>query len=190
MNTKMNQCIMQGIAQGDTAIIESFYRHNLCYVRNYILQNGGVTADVEDIFQEALVLLYHKLQRETLVIDVSIHTYFIAICKNKWRNQLRKQRKLYYTALPIENPDTTTTLFTETKELQEEQQRLYQKHVMTLGEDQKNVLHLFLEGNSMKEIAKIIGYSEGYARKKKYEIKEYLRQLIQQDPMYKECISI
>ncbi|MHA7056062.1 hypothetical protein ACWGOQ_0002510 [Aquimarina sp. M1] len=41
----------------------------------------------------------------------------------------------------------------------------------------------------MKEIANITGYTEGYARKKKFQVKEHLLLMIKKDPVYLELVA-
>ena len=68
MNTSSNQKIANGKLAGDTAVIKTFYTKNLPYVRRFITRHGGSMADVEDVFQDALVLIYHKLRNGSLEI--------------------------------------------------------------------------------------------------------------------------
>ena len=41
----------------------------------------------------------------------------------------------------------------------------------------------------MKDIGIVIGSSEGYARKKKFECKKTLLEMIKKDPIYQELIE-
>ena len=187
MSTK-NQKIINGIKCGDSEILKSFYKKNLPIVTKYIRKYKGTTEDVEDIFQDALVLLYHKAHSGALEsIQCSVHTYFIGICKNKWRNQWRKQRILEYQELlenqALDSSDTVIDILTKV-----DQQELFSKHFTKLSTSSKQLLRLFFEGKSMKEIAHSIGLTEGYIRKKKHINKERLTQMIQSDPTYMELV--
>ncbi|WP_299190293.1 sigma-70 family RNA polymerase sigma factor [uncultured Aquimarina sp.] len=121
---------------------------------------------VEDIFQEALVLLYHKLRSGDIELPISsIETYFIGICKNMWRNKLRKQRRIEHQEINEKNlVDTSDSILTGITK--EHQLDLFQKHLNNLSNSSKNVLNLFFEGKSMKDIASSAGYTEGHTRKK------------------------
>jgi len=185
MKTKKNQEVIDGIITGDYTILKTFYKRNLPFVRKYILQNGGTGEDIEDIFQDSLILVYNKLCSDSLQIDLSIHSYFIGVCKNKWRNQRRKQLKILYDngLIDKKEDDTQSVIDTITEE---DQAGLFHKHLYNLNNKNRNILQLFFEGKSMREIAIITGYSEGYARKKKCISKNKLIQMILQDPEYKE----
>ena len=51
------------------------------------------------------------------------------------------------------------------------------------------MLDHFFEGKSMQEIANLMGYSEAYARKKKFKTKEQLMAMIERDPLYREIAN-
>ncbi|WP_299243806.1 sigma-70 family RNA polymerase sigma factor [uncultured Aquimarina sp.] len=187
MNTTKNKQIIEGIIAGDSIVLKSFYKKNLPPVRRLILKYSGTTEDVEDIFQEALVLLYHQLRASDFEIHTSIHAYFMGICKNMWRNQIRKKQLLTYNEQLMENALDPSDSVLETIN-KEEQQKVYQKHFIRLTDRNKNVLGSYLEGKSMKDIATSNGYTEGYARKKKCMIKERLLRMIQSDQVYQELV--
>jgi len=184
---QQNQILIEGIQKGDKAVLKAFYKKNLPYVHKYILRNKGRSEDVDDVFQDSLVLIYHKLRNGSLQINSSIHSYFMEVCKNKWRNQLRKQQKVYYNDLLVRQEQDRSELIVNNL-TQEDKEQLYYKHVSCLKDDHKNILQLFFEGKSMREIAMITGYTEGYTRKKKFQIKERLLKMIKNDPVYQELV--
>lgn len=185
MNSTEERKILEGIVAGDEVIITAFYKQNLQYVRRYILQNSGNEADVEDVFQDALVVVYQKLKADSLELHSSLRTYFYGVCKNIWRNRLRKNKKLVITE---KLPDDVEVIPPEVIEYiaQKEQEHVYRKYFLNLSESCREVLQLLFQGKSMKDIAGITGYSEGYTRKKKFECKRSLIEMIEKDPMYKE----
>ncbi|WP_298311011.1 sigma-70 family RNA polymerase sigma factor [uncultured Aquimarina sp.] len=187
MNLTNNQKVVEGIIAGDSKVLKAFYKRNLPPVRRLILKYNGTTEDVEDIFQEALVLLYHKLRAGDMELHKFIHTYFIGICKNMWRNQLRKKQMLEYNELltdgAIDPSDSVMDILTK-----KHQQNVFNKHFDTLSNTNKSILRLFFEEKSNRDIADITGYSEGYTRKKKCMIKERLQKMVQSDPVYGELV--
>ncbi len=134
------------------------------------------------------MLLYHKLRTEKLETRVTIHTYFAGICKNMWRNQLRKQQLLAYQNWLVDTLETPEISIVDTL-TQADQLALYQKHLAKLNPTSTQLLQLFFEGKNMKTIASYMGYTEGYTRKKKHKVKEKLTAMIQNDPMYQEIVG-
>ncbi|WP_106790811.1 RNA polymerase sigma factor [Aquimarina sp. Aq78] len=184
-----DQIIIAGIINGDEKILTCFYKENIRYIQGYILRNNGNPEDVEDVFQDALVVLYQKLRSGLLELRVPIKTYFYGICKNLWRNRLKKKKKLilddgWYRF----EEETSEPLITDIEN--QEREHLYRKHFQKLSTENKKLLSLFFEGRSMKEISKIIGHSEGYTRKKKFEAKKKLLKMIEKDPMYNELKAV
>ncbi len=184
-----DQVIIAGIIEGDERILTCFYRDNIRYIQGYILRNYGNLEDVEDVFQDALVVLYQKLRSGLLEIRVPIKTYFYGICRNLWRNRLKKKEKLIIDDGQNRFEEGINDPLIANIENQE-REHLYRKHFQKLSADNKKLLYLFFEGKSMREISIITGYSEGYTRKKKFEAKRQLLKMIEKDPMYEELRAI
>lgn len=189
MNTTANKGIIEGIISGDHQILKSFYKRNLPIVRKVILQYQGTTEDVEDIFQEALIILYGKLRIDsTEITEYIIHNYFIGICKNLWRNQWRKvsttisQEICFHTI--IDESESIIDLLT-----QQNKEQVFHKHLQKLNLNSRQILKSFMEGISMRDISNTMEYTEGYTRKKKHLIKEHLTKMVQNDPTYKELMA-
>ncbi len=178
--------LIAGIIDGDERILTRFYRDNIRYIQGYILRNYGNFEDVEDVFQDALVVLYQKLKSGILEIRVPITTYFYGICKNLWRNRLRKKQRLILENEQSRFEGVNDTIMNDIEN--QEREHLYRKHFQKLSTDNKRLLQLFFEGRSMKEISNITGYTEGYTRKKKFMAKKQLLQMIEKDPMYQELV--
>ncbi|MBP2831749.1 sigma-70 family RNA polymerase sigma factor [Aquimarina sp. U1-2] len=181
--------ILEGIAAGDEGTITAFYKKNLPYIKGYILQNSGNEEDVEDVFQDAMVLVYQKAKTDALVLHSSLQTYFYGVCKNIWRNRLRKNKKIVRTDdLSVTTESVHPAIIQEIE--RNERDHVYRKYFIRLSDRCKEVLSLVFEGKSMKEISGITGYSETYTRKKKFECKQSLIHMIEKDPIYKELQQI
>ncbi|MBG6130474.1 RNA polymerase sigma factor (sigma-70 family) [Aquimarina sp. EL_43] len=185
MNTTEDHKILEGIVTGNEVVITTFYRKNLPYIRQYILQNSGNEEDAEDVFQDALILVYQKLKTDSLELHSSLRTYFYGICKNMWRNRLRKNKKMIITEKLPEDAEIITPTVIQDIEYKE-REHIYRRHFLKLSDTCREVLSLLFQGNSMKDIAHITGYSEGYTRKKKFECKRYLIEMIEKDHAFQE----
>ncbi len=180
-----DQKIIEGIVAGDEAVFKAFYKKNRKYIRQYILKNSGNEDDVEDVFQDAVVFIYQKLKAGSLELRSPLSTYFYGVSKNIWRNRLRKNRKLVVTEeIPEDTAIVEASILEEIED--REREHVYRKHFVNLSDTCREVLQLLFLGKSMKEIAEITGYAEGYTRKKKFECKKHLIEMIEQDPIYQE----
>ncbi len=177
--------ILEGILMGNEKVIKAFYKRNYIYVKRYIVHNSGSQLDAEDVFQDGLVLIYQKLTSDTLEITGSVDTFFYGVCRNIWRNRLRRKKKFMQLDTMYDYIDQHEISYSDVLEDMERTQ-VYQKYFLKLPDSSKKLLTLFLEGKSMREIARITGYTEKYARKKKFEVKKDLMTMIEKDPMYQE----
>lgn len=177
--------IFNGILKGDEKVLKDFYKKNFILIDRFIVKNSGKEEDSEDIFQDALITLYQKLQSDSFAITCSIHTYFYGICKNMWNKKLSRERKVSCCG-KIEDIvlDIRATITDEIE--QKEKEQLYRKHFANLTCKCKQIFTLYFEGKSVKEIAQITNHSEGNVRKKKFECKKYLIEMIEKDELFAE----
>lgn len=185
MNAKGEQELINGILAGNEATLTSFYKQHLPFLKSYIKRQGGSYEDAEDIFQDALVLVYAKLQSNNDLINTTLGGYFRGTCKNLWRNQMRKQRKwamadIYADDINDDHVSVTEQLF------QTDRKNLFYSYFSTLKDTTRQLWELAFEGKSSQEIAEYTGYTEKYVRKKKCETKKQIIQTIVKDPLYRE----
>ncbi len=54
------------LQKGITISYKDVYSQNYTSVERFIINNSGTSEDAKDIFQEAMIILYEKLQRDDL----------------------------------------------------------------------------------------------------------------------------
>lgn len=131
-------------------------------VKQYIKTNNGSAEDAKDIFQDALVILYKKINEETFILSVSIKTYLQAIVRNLWLQELRRRKKL---------PESVMTEDIEDVIKEEEHGfKIATAAFNLLGEKCRELLMLFYFGKkSFREIATTLSFSdERVAKNQKY----------------------
>lgn len=187
MDKNQHDAIVKGILQGDPKTLQDFYNKHFNSVKHYIRIRGGTLEDAEDVFQDGVVFLYTKLKENTLVLTSSPGTYFIGVCKGIWSNRLRKKNLRKGT--DIDGRDLLNIAddpgFTEAIEKQE-RFNLFQKNFQKLSVKCKEILQLVFQKNTAKDIAKQLNNSEGYIKKKSFECKKKLTELVREDPLYVE----
>lgn len=187
-----NDEILNGIIRNDNVILQYIYKNFFYKINLYIKQNSGGDDDANDIFQEAIIVIYRKIKDKSLVLDCAFETYLYSVCKILWYKQLNRKKSEQYvsldnTSMEIEDYDQGIAEVAE----KNEKYRLYQKHFQLLGKDCQKLLQLFFDNVSLKQIAQIMGYkSEKYAKKRKYKCKEYLVTNIKQDMEYKNFVEV
>jgi RNA polymerase sigma factor (sigma-70 family) len=88
--------------------IKGLYK-NLGEIKQYIKANSGTADDAEDIFQDALVILYKKVHSPGFNLTVSLKTYLLAVAKNCWLQELRQRKKIPAGEVVTEPVDINTT---------------------------------------------------------------------------------
>lgn len=183
-----NQEIIKGIAHSDSRTLTGFYERNYTVIQKLIVTNSGNEAEVPDVFQDALLLLYQKIKKKDLQLTCSIHTYFYAICKKVWMNKLRRKNKiLYHDQLEEVIPqEEAVTEDLEIDMIAAEKEALFRKYLLQLGEPCSQLLALIFNEENYRTIAQKLGITEGNVRKKKFDCKEKLLKMIRKDPAYRE----
>ncbi len=177
--------IIQGIRLQDDKVLNWVYNNYLQTVRHYILRNSGSEADVSDIFQETIIILFRQITENDLNLTSDLKGYFFGIAKNLWNAQLRRKSRLVELVPDIN--DVAENEEADDQILERIVSRAFQK----LKPDAKKVLTLYAEGMSYDEIAKEMSLkNETYARRKKYLSKETLIDLVKQDPEYKDYLNL
>jgi RNA polymerase sigma factor (sigma-70 family) len=135
--------------------------------RKWIVANSGNKEDAEDIFQEALLVLYKKVKAGGFVLSSSLKTYLTGISRNLWLKELKRKG--------IEVPMEKFHGIAEESLADGEQQfKVAEMAFNLLGEKCKQLLLLFyFKKKSMGEISRILEFSnEGVTKNQKYRCLE------------------
>lgn len=183
--------LLNGILRNDTIVLQYIYKNFYSKINFFIKKNSGDDDDANDVFQEAIIIMYRKLKANELVLDCSFETYLYSVCRFLWLKQLEK-RKVEREKIK-DNHEYNDDIYDDNLEKiadLNERYRLYQKHFVNLGKDCQKVLQLYFDKVPLKNIAQIMGFkSEKYAKKRKFKCKEYLIKSIKQDLEYSKILS-
>lgn len=184
-----DEAIVEGIKIRDNTIIQYIYSEYFPTIKFLVTTNSGTENDAEDVFQDALLIIYKKVVESGLILTSSFKTYLYSICRNLWLQRLDK-KAFSSDFLYIENLNNLQeTLSSEKAREEGEKYKLFQLHFLTLSEDCQKILRLFLEKRALKDIARIMGFkSEKYAKTRKFMCKEKLKDKIMNDPKCKKYI--
>lgn len=186
-----NEELLNGILRNDSVILQFIYKNFYYKINFFIKKNSGDDDDANDVFQEAIIIIYRKLKENSLVLDCSFDTYLYSVCRFLWLKQLEKRKnekeRIY------DNQEFRDDIYDDqlnrTVDLNE-RYRLYQKHFQNLGKDCQKILQMFFDKVPLKQIAQVMGFKgEKYAKKRKYKCKEYLIKSIKQDMEYKKILE-
>ncbi|MHA7057880.1 RNA polymerase sigma factor [Aquimarina sp. M1] len=173
------------LVTGDKEVIHNLYQKEFPKVRSFVLSNKGDIADAEDIFQKALMQLIARYKVKPLAIEGSFEGYFFVVCRNLWRRELNKQKRIVtnneVVELSKEAEDLTMAI------LEQEKWELFQEKLAQLSDNCKQLLQLFFQKVPYKEIVEKLGYStDNVVRQRIFNCKSQLTKLIKSDARYNQ----
>jgi len=181
-----DEAIIEGLRLRKENIIKYVYKEYFSMTRHLIINNSGTGQDAEDVFQDALVIVYNRIMIDQLELNSTFKTFFYSVCRNIWMQQLEKRKKFKNEFVDFETiteiPEPTIE---EIYDIEKKKNKLYQLHFLNMSDDCQKVIQLFLKKISLREIANIMGYkTEKYAKTRKFDCKEELKTRILNDPNY------
>ena len=178
---KTNDPFIQDFLNGNPSAFKKIYTRSFPKIQRYIVSHNGSKVIAEDIFQNALTLLFVKLKNEELQIQ-SFENYLFTVCKNLWRRECSKNR---VTDHPLDTlVDESVDLATFS--LEQSQWDLYKEKFNELSDNCKVLLNKVFNKIPYRDIMIALGYaSEGVARQRVFKCKARLIQLVKKDKRYR-----
>ena len=181
-----DQMYIDGLANNNSAIIQSIYKKFVPKVVSYIRNNSGDEDQAQDVVQEIMILLFNQAKANKLQLSCPFDAYFFLLCKRKWLNELKKASNKGVTIDEdfTSNNEPTEEMVTQTEAFEEKQQ-LFDAMFQKLGDKCQELLKLSFTINSMEEVAEKLNVTYGYVRKKKSLCTGQLTQWIQETNRFK-----
>jgi RNA polymerase sigma factor (sigma-70 family) len=178
--------ILDGLRKRDNRVLQYIYKNTFNTVKQLVVHNAGSDSDAEDIFQEALIVIFKKLKEEPdFKLTSAFSTYIYSISRLMWLKHLRQIKKIDIDPL---NRDMEERIeFEEPLPVEDKDLRMaiYQRTLLRIPEDCQKILRLTAQDITSKEIARQLGFrSEGYVRKRRHFCKEYVVTKIKEDVDY------
>lgn len=184
--------IIHSIRTGANSIaLEYLYDISLKKVRQYIMKNSGSKEDANDIFQDAVIVLFNQIQMNKFNEVYSIDAFLYSVARNLWIDKVRRSKKFAIFDSTME----TTIHSQELDQLQyliQKEKSTAMKQVFKLLDEkcQRILSYVIYEKRSMKEIKDLMGYSsEDVAKTNHYRCKQYLSKLVKNDPSLLELLK-
>ena len=147
-----------------------------------VLEMGGSPEDAKDVFNEGLIVLIRLVDKEDFKLTCKLGTLLYALCNKKWKQQLEKQtavRNYHVRKLDTTSADDFTENYDE-----ELYRDIFWECFEMLDTVCKQILKGYLKEISPRDIARSLGYSYGYVRKKKSLCHSYLIEMIENNPVF------
>jgi RNA polymerase sigma factor (sigma-70 family) len=192
MKSFTDEQILKGILRHDNVVLSFIYKQYFYKVNSFVRKNQGDEDDVNDVFQEAIIIIYRKLKENDLLFENrSFEVYLFSVCRFLWLKQLSR-RKLEKEKISDSLPFQEDIYDDSLSAVVEKNERflLYQKHFKNISTDCQKILQLFFDKVPIKQIAQIMGFkSDKYVKTRKFKCKELLIERIKQDIEYKKIFE-
>lgn len=176
---------LQGLWAGDQLVLERIYQTILPKLAQWIRRNNGSDEAAADIFQSAILIVFEKQNDANFQLTTTFENYLLSVARYLWLRQLRKRKnRPQVTLAEVERYIVEPAI--EKAYLKQEKRLLFQEKFAALGRDCQRVLHLFFQGTPLAAIAKQMGYTYDYVKKKNRLCKQKLAKLIHSDSRYHE----
>src|SRR3982074_2819396 len=86
--------IFERIQKGDEKALEFIYKKYYRMMTKLVITNSGTEEEARDVYQDALVVFWQKARSGNLVLTSKMSTYIYSICKNLWRKELDRKKRL------------------------------------------------------------------------------------------------
>ncbi|SHI68857.1 RNA polymerase sigma factor [Aquimarina spongiae] len=181
--------LLKELASGNSSVIQELYSSVFPKIRSFVVKNNGDPTDAEDVFQKALLQLIARYKTKSFVIESSFDGYLYGACRNLWRRELKKQKRV------VTKPDTIELVREEDDMtmavLEQEKWELFQEKLKELSDNCKQLLGLFFQKVPYKEIVDKLGYSsDNVVRQRIFNCKSQLTKLIKSDSRYKQIKDV
>jgi len=156
MNRHLDHRYLEAMRIGDSKVLEELYSIHVPQVAKWIANNSGGLEDARDVFQEAIIALYNKACDPTFTLTYPIGGLIFQICKNKWIDQLRKNKKeveVRKVELGRYIDDEQINLLSLDIKEEEVKQIKLDKAFKLLSDKCQRLLQLLLKGKSPKIVA-------------------------------------
>lgn len=181
-NSNTSNSNTSSIFDQDEMCLKAFYLSNYSSVRSYVLANSGTEEEAKDVYQEAIVIAWRKVENKSFTenYENALPAYIFKIAKLKWIDELRRKKAQLVKAKLIENEveETEELIFDERdKLLTIIKQKLKQLDVKC----QNLLMQFYYEEKKIKHLAEANNWTEATAKNNKYRCLEKLRKLIKEN---------
>ncbi len=174
-----------GLKNNNEKVILEIYQKVFPNVKYFVLENKGQHADAEDVFQKALLQIMARVQVKSFQINSSFEAYLFVACKNLWRRELNKRKRLVTNDAVKEQGSEERELARSI--LEQERWEFFQEKLEAISGNCKEVLKRFFNKMSYKQIAEELDYnSESVVRQRVFKCKNKLTETIKKDLRFKE----
>ena len=175
--------IIEGIRESSGPLLHYLFRRYLPGLKKMMRQKGAKQKDAEEVFREALTVIFLKLREPHFELTVQFDTFLYAVCKRQLFYRNRKDTRIISDDFGFSDMIREDSL--EKAREKVELFHLFKKYIDQLGGQCSEILKGHLKGWNNAKIGAILGLSEVFVRQQKLLCKKALKEIISKDSKYK-----
>jgi RNA polymerase sigma factor (sigma-70 family) len=149
----------------DRSYFTKVYNEHKGYTIRFLKSMNDDVDTLVDLYQDAMIVLYEKVQDPNFQLTCSIQTYLNSICRNQLLNKFRQQSKFLTKSIDV---DVTITDWFPEDQFDEEKEERISLLENALEQLKRNgekcyemLVRFFYQKQSLDVIAKSMGYTNG-----------------------------
>ncbi len=173
-----DELIVSEIKKKNEVALRELYKSHYPMIVNLIRSNNGTEEEAKDIYQEAVIAFYEKVQQPDFILTCKIKTYLYAVCRRLWLKQLAVKKRYHGN---IQETETFLGIEEEMVTIEDNEQRFIRmrESLESLGEPCRGILEdFYMHDLSMEAIRDKFGYTNAdNAKNQKYKCLQRLKKL-------------
>ena len=115
-----DELIVEEIRKRNDLALKELYKTHYPMIVHLVCSNSGTEQEAKDIYQEAVIAFYERVQQPAFTLTCKIKTYLYAVCRRLWLKKLAEKKRFNGS---IDEVETFLGIEEEIKEVSEREGR-------------------------------------------------------------------
>lgn len=173
-----DELIVSELRKKNPVVLQELYKTHYPMIESMVCLNSGTAQEAKDVYQDAVIAFYERVQENDFVLSCKVKTYIYAVCRRLWLKRLNEKKRFHG---KIEETETFLEIESEMTDLEEKEQAFRQmsKALEELGEPCRSILEgFYFNSETMDEIREKFSYTNtDNAKNQKYKCLQRLKKL-------------
>ncbi|WP_018344615.1 RNA polymerase sigma factor [Cytophaga aurantiaca] len=182
---EQERLLLERLKENEQEAYLSLYHLYYPDLARYVLNNSGNREDAEDVFQETLLVLLHKIRGEHFQLTSELKTFLYAINRIQWLKKLRSRQ----ISIPLESLEHSDNIPTDDVDFDLQQHQQSENWLQRLFENITGhcvvlITRIFLKQHEPEALIKELGYKNSHTfQNQKYKCINQLRKAGKKFPL-------
>lgn len=173
-----DELIVSEIRKKNEGVLRELYKTHYAMIVNLVCTNSGTEQEAKDIYQEAVLAFYERVQQADFILTCKIKTYLYAVCRRLWLKRLQAKKRFQGS---IEETESFLGADEEALNAEEKEKQFadMKSALEGLGEPCRSIIEdFYIHDLSMETIREKFGYTNAdNAKNQKYKCLQRLKKL-------------